>query len=190
MPVGEEGEALVQELVEHAPLVGGDDAGADAGQDHGMTVGRQSLDDEQDQGGQPQDDDAAQAAFHIGLVDDVAEQVCRQGGAGGGDAHQGERRRIALPVGERILGQQAPRQGRCPVRVGQLGLEPGCNHAAVLPGRGWFFKENHPCRTGVCPTTWRKRVQKDPVTGRDLNNLAPGVRSGALKNRHCVGRSV
>ena len=43
MTVGEEADVFVQQLVEHAPLIVGDDAVADPRQRHGAAVGRQIL---------------------------------------------------------------------------------------------------------------------------------------------------
>ena len=43
MAVGEEADIFPQQLVEHAPLVVGDDAVADPGQHHGRAIGRQRL---------------------------------------------------------------------------------------------------------------------------------------------------
>ena len=83
MPLGEEGDAFAHQLGEQPALVVGEDGVADLRQDHGVAVGRRTLEDEDHDGDQRQHRDAAHVLVDIGLVDDLAEQI---GGAGGGAA--------------------------------------------------------------------------------------------------------
>ena len=104
-------------LANSRPLVVGEDRVADLRQDHGVPVGRRTLDGEDDDGDQRQDRDAAHILVDIGLVDDLAEQI---GGTGGGrrrKPHQREREQIAPPVGEPLFGDQTADQDRRAIGV-------------------------------------------------------------------------
>ena len=48
---------------------------------------------------QGEDDDAREVLVHVGLVDHVADQIGAERGAGGGNAHQAERRAHSAAIG-------------------------------------------------------------------------------------------
>ena len=65
----------VQQLVEHAPLVVGHDAVADPHHDDLLAVGRRALQGEQSERRDADPHQSVEILVHVGLVDDVAEQV-------------------------------------------------------------------------------------------------------------------
>ena len=58
----------MQQLVEHAPLIVGDDAIADAREHHGAEIGGESPGPEDDDREEADDDDAVEIAIDPGLV--------------------------------------------------------------------------------------------------------------------------
>src|SRR4029450_2221609 len=54
---------------------------ADAREDQRLAIGGHRLDHEDHGGHQSEDDDPRQVLVHIGLVDDVADQICAERGA-------------------------------------------------------------------------------------------------------------
>ena len=77
----------------------GDDVVGDAGQGHGLTVGREPLEAKITIVGERDGGDALEAAVHIGLVDAAADQEGRRGGAGRADRHESERQRNSAANG-------------------------------------------------------------------------------------------
>ena len=67
VPVGEEADALVEQLGEHAPLVVGDDAVADLRQQHAVAVGGDALDREQRDRDAAEHDDAGKIVVDVSL---------------------------------------------------------------------------------------------------------------------------
>ena len=88
MPVGEEAEAFVEQLGEHAALIVGDDAVADLRKHDAVAVGGEPLGGEQRGGDAAENKDAGEVLIDIGLVDDVADQIGAERRAAGGDRHQ------------------------------------------------------------------------------------------------------
>ena len=119
VPVGKEAQAFAEQLGEHGALIVGDDAVADTREHHRVAVGRDALDGEQERGDGAEHDDARQVLVDVSLIDDVADQIGAERGAGGGDRHEGESDRVLAPMHQALLGQQAPDQcGGAIARVG------------------------------------------------------------------------
>ena len=107
MAVGEKADVLVQQFVEQAPLIIGDDAVADRQQQHGGTVGGKALGCEDHHGDQADNDDAMKIVTDVGFVGHGAEQIGGQRRGGGGNAHQHKGNDVLRPVLERLVEQQA-----------------------------------------------------------------------------------
>ena len=138
MPLREERDAFGHQLGEQPALVVGEDRVADLRQDHRVPVGRQPLDDEDQDGDPGQDHDAADAFIDIGLVDDLAEQIGRSGGGRRRDRHQRERQQIAPPVQDALFHHEAANQDRRAVGiVGDFPWKFG--HPRSIDGAGQAF---------------------------------------------------
>ena len=110
MAIGEKADVLLQELVEHAPLIIGDDPVADPRQRDGRAVGRKSLCREHRHRDQGDDHDHMEILVHIGFVDHRAEQIGGERRDAGGDGHQHEAEGVEPPVPQRLIDQQAAHQ--------------------------------------------------------------------------------
>ena len=126
--VGKEADVMLQQLGEHPPLIVGDDSIADACQRECLSIGRHRLDHEDHGGYQGEDDDSGEVLVHIGLVDHVANQIGAEGGAGGGNAHQAKRERIATPLAGRLFQEQAPDQAGRTVGIREQALKVRFEH--------------------------------------------------------------
>ncbi len=126
MAIGEKADVLLQELVEHAPLIIGDDPVADPRQRDGRAVGRKSFCREHRHRDQGYDHDHMEIFVHIGFVDHRAEQIGGERRGGGGDGHQHEAEGVEPPVPQRLVDQQAAHQnaGRILVRGFGHGIRP------------------------------------------------------------------
>ena len=129
VPVGEEVEILVDQRVEHSPLVVGDDRVADLRKLHRLQVGRARLDHEDHGGDEADDQDAVEVLVHVGLVDHVADEVGAERGAAGGEQHQAERPEIALPLPRRLFDHQPAHQRGRAVRIGEKRLKIRFEHS-------------------------------------------------------------
>ena len=132
MPVGEEADILDQQLVEHVPLVVGDDAVADAQHDDLLAVARRALQREQAERGGADQHQRMEILVHIGLVDHVAEQIGRERGTQRRHAHEDKREDVELAMAHRMLGEQPPDHGRRAVRLSEQRLKALTDHAAQV----------------------------------------------------------
>jgi len=96
---------------EHSPLIVGNDTVADARQHHRLAIGGHAFDGEKTGGHQRERNDAWQALVHVGLVDDIADEISAKRGAAGGDGHHGKGERISAPLRRGLLQEQAADQG-------------------------------------------------------------------------------
>jgi hypothetical protein len=112
MPRGIEPDAFAHQLGKQPPLVVGENGVADLGQDHGVAIGRQTLDEQQHHGDAGENGDAGDVLVDIGLVDHLAQDIGRAGGGAGGHAHQGECSHIAPPIDKTLLHDEAANQDR------------------------------------------------------------------------------
>ena len=117
MPFREEADAFAHQLGEQPALIVGEDRVTDLRQDHGVTVGRDALDDEQEDRHAGQSRDAGNVPCDIGLVDDLAQDVGRRRGRAGRDAHQNEGRQVAPPIDRALFHHQAANQDRRAIRI-------------------------------------------------------------------------
>ena len=74
---------------------------------------------------------AVQVAVDIGLVDDVADQIGAQRGAGGRDRHQHEGDGVFAPMHQALFGQQPPDQGDGAVTL-VVGRMASCDRSSAL----------------------------------------------------------
>jgi len=130
------GDVLVQQLVEHAPLIVRDDAIADLHHHDLVTVGQHALERENAEGADRDQDQGTEIFVDIGLVDDGAEHIGRYCRAGGGTPHQDEGKDVAAPVLVGMLGEQPADQRWRTMRIGEQGLEALCDHAVRLYDSG------------------------------------------------------
>ncbi len=119
--VGEEAHILVHELLEHPPLVVGDDTVADPRQHHRAEIGRQPLGGEDRHHRDAEQNNAAEIVTDIGFVGERADQVGGERGAGGGDHHHQRGERITRPMRQRFIDQQATHQRKCRIGVRRPG---------------------------------------------------------------------
>ena len=124
MAVGKKADVLLQQLVEHAPLIVGDDAVADPRQHDGGTVGRKRLDHEDHHRDQAERHDLVVVAVDIGRVDHGAEQIRGQ--------RRGSRRRS--PSARRR--RRSAASGRAPRRRGGAATAHRSNICRTDVGRG------------------------------------------------------
>ncbi len=111
--VGEESDVLLQQAPEHAALVVRHDAVADAQENDGVAVVGESADHEQQERQHGDLDHAREIFLHVGLIDDIANQVGGERGAGRAERHQHEGEHVALPPGKPVLRQQTANQRGC-----------------------------------------------------------------------------
>ena len=128
MPLGIESDAFAHQLGKQPPLVVGENGVADLGQDHGVAVGRQTLDEQQHHRDAGENGDAGDVLVDIGLVDHLAQDIGGARGGAGGHAHQRERGHIAPPIDKTLFHDEAANQDRRAIgivgdfsRVGLLG---------------------------------------------------------------------
>ena len=86
-------------------------------QDHGVAVGRDALDEQQQHGDAGENGDAGNVLVDIGLVDHLAQHVGRARGRGGRDPHQRKSQQIAPPIGDALFHHQAANQDRRAIGV-------------------------------------------------------------------------
>jgi hypothetical protein len=133
--IGEEADIVLEQFRQHPPLIVGDDPVADARQHQRLAIGGHRLDHEDHGGHQSEDDDPRKVLVHIGLVDDVADQICAERGAPGGDHHQAECERVAPPLAGRLFHQEAPDQRSRAVGIGEQSLKIRSEHARSVARR-------------------------------------------------------
>ena len=112
MPIGEEAEAFIEQLGKNRALIIGNDAVADARKHDAVAVSRDAFCGEQRCSNETERNDARQITIHVGLVDDVADQVGAEGGATGSHSHHDERNNIFAPMRQALFGEQSPDQGK------------------------------------------------------------------------------
>ena len=111
-----------EHLVEDAPLHVRDDVVADPRHDDLLAVGRKALDRVNRHDRRRDFPDRAQVATDEDLVDDPADDPCRQRRRERDQAHHREGEEIALPMLEALIGQE-PTQGRVQGRA-EDGADP------------------------------------------------------------------
>src|SRR6185312_6333379 len=84
---------------------------------HAVAVGGEPLGGKQRDCDEAERDDAGEAAVDISLVDDAADQIGGQRGAGGGERHQRKSDGVARPMRQTLLGEQAPDQDESAVAL-------------------------------------------------------------------------
>src|SRR5579872_807561 len=107
-----------------------------------MAVSRDAFCSEQSCGDETERYDGRQISIHVGLIDDVANQVGAESRATGGDSHHDERKNIFAPMRQALFGEQSPDQGK-----GAVALVVGRLQTVVvhLPSVGL----KQACRAGV-----------------------------------------
>jgi hypothetical protein len=119
MLVGEERHVLLQQLVEHAPLIGGDDQVADPRERHRLAVGGEALNGEDHDREGGDDDDAVETAADIGLIDRRPDQIRGRAGAGCSKRHEEEGERVSFPIGAAVIGDEARDEADRARRIGK-----------------------------------------------------------------------
>ena len=75
MPVGEETQALVEQLGKHRALVVGDDPVADMREQHSLAVSREAFGGKQRGRDGAENNHAGEIVIDVSLVDDVADEI-------------------------------------------------------------------------------------------------------------------
>ena len=112
MAVGEEPDILMQQLVEHTPLIVGDDAVADSRQHHSRSVSGETFRREYANGGNADDNDGVKIMVHVSFVGHRAEQIGGDRSGRCGNSHQAKRQRVKRPVLQRLIDEEAPDQSK------------------------------------------------------------------------------
>ena len=123
VPVGKEADIMLQQACEQSALIFGNDAIADPRHCERLPIGGEPLDHENTGGHERKDNDAGQVLVHVGLVDDVADEIGAKRGRRGSDHHHGERKGVAAPLSRGLLEQKAADEGGPAVGIRKQFLE-------------------------------------------------------------------